>query len=206
MMRLLPLLLLLLLGCQQETKRAYIVGGVKETHQPMHSPYAKAIEEKASRVERAKIEAETKERIARIEMERDIALQKLKGNVDVTKAGLEKEVAIEEVDVKRTSLAQEQGYDMLKLYIVAGTIILAFLFFIWHTMKNRHERLKKQENELAAKMQIKEQEMKIELATRVLETISTGKLQPEQESHLIETLRHTVNSGARPEHRLEYKS
>lgn len=204
----LTIIMLLLTGCQQDNgqKRPYMVGGINKSEPPVHSPYARAVEDKATRIERAKIEADTQERIARIQMERDIALEQLKGNVDVTKAGLEKDVALEEVDVKRASLEQELGYDMIKLYIIGSTILLLFLFFIWHTMKNRHARLRMQENELSAKVQMKEQEMKIELATRVLETISTGKLAPEQESQLIDTLGAAVNKEAPPQHRLEYKS
>lgn len=180
--------LLLLAGCGEGTSKQqpYLIG------QNPKGPYASQIKERSEKIETAKIQAETQKEIAIINKERDIEVQKLISQTDVTKAGINKEVAIEEVAVKKDALEKEHEYSTALLWLIGTAVLLLFLFLFYYTGKNRKERLKKHEDELMAKLRMQEQEMKMKVAEKMLDSITSGKLSPEQETRLIEALEHTT--------------
>lgn len=175
-------------GCGEGTQRQqpYIMG------QNAKGPYAATTQAKSEKIETAKIEAESNEKIAKINMQRDIEVQKLKSSTDVTKATIEKEVAIEEAGNRKIALENEHSFSITLLYIVGIAMVLLFLFFLYYTGKNRKERLKKHEDELLFKLKSKEQELKVHMAEKMLDSIASGKLSPEQETRLIEALENTT--------------
>jgi uncharacterized protein YceK len=191
MKRVLPaaiLLLLLMSGCGDTTSRQqpYLLG------QKPSTPYAAQMKQRSDKIEAAKIEAEAQKEIARINKDRDIEVQKLISSTDVAKAGINKEVAIEEAAVKKSALEQEHDYGIKVLWLIGVALLLLFLFLFYHTGKNRKERLKKHEDELMAKLRLQEQEMKMKMAEKMLDSITSGKLSTEQETRLIEVLEHTT--------------
>jgi len=181
------LILIILAGCGEGNRQQpYLMG------QEPKGPYAARIQERSQAVETAKIKAETEKEIARINKERDIEVQKLISRTDETKAGLNKEVAIEEVKTKKAAIENEREYSSYLLLIVGAALVLLFFFLFYYTGKNRKERLKKHEDELLFKLRLQEQEMKMKMAEKMLDSITSGKLSPEQENRLIETLEHTT--------------
>lgn len=180
------LLALLIAGCGESTSKQqpYIMG------QNPNGPYA--TQERSEKIEAAKIQADTQKEIALINKERDIEVQKLISQTDITKAGINKEVAIEEVKTKKTALEKEHETSTYLLWLIGGVALLLFLFLFYHTSKNRKERLKRHEDELMAKLRMQEQELKMKMAEKMLDSIASGKLSPEQESRLIDALEHTT--------------
>lgn len=179
---------LLLAGCGDGTSRQqpYLMG------QKPHGSYATQIKQRSEKIETAKIEAQAQKEIALINKERDIEVQKLISETDVAKAGINKEVAIEEVAVKKTAIEKEHEYGTYLLWLFGAALLLLFLFLFYYTAKNRKERLKKHEDELMAKLRLQEQEMKMKMAEKMLDSITSGKLSPEQETRLIDALEHTT--------------
>jgi len=180
-------LVLLLAGCGEGSKQQpYLMG------QNPNGPYAAGIQARSEKVETAKIQADAQKEIARINKERDIEVQKLIAQTDVTKAGINKEVAMEEVETKKTAIEKKHEYSTHLLWLFGVALALIFLFLFYYTGKNRKERLKKHEDELMAKMRLQEQEMKMRMAEKMLDSLASGKLSPEQENRLIEALEHTT--------------
>lgn len=180
------LLALLIAGCGEGTSKQqpYLMG------QNPKGPYASS--ERSAKIETAKIRADAQKEIAVINKERDIEVQKLISRTDVTKAGINKEVAIEEVKTKKTAIEKEHETSTYLLWLFGGIVVLLFLFLFYYTGKNRKERMKRHEDELMAKLRMQEQEMKMKMAEKMLDSVTSGKLSPEQENRLIEALEHTT--------------
>ena len=181
-------ILLLLAGCGEGTSKQqpYLMG------QNPKGPYGAQIRARSDKVETAKIQAEAQKEIALINKERDIEVQKLIAQSDVTRAGINKEVAIEEVQTKRTAIEKEHEHVTYLLWLIGGALVMLFGFLFYYTGKNRKERLKVHEDELLYKLRLQEQEMKMKMAEKMLDSITSGNLSPEQENRLIETLEHTT--------------
>jgi len=179
---------LLLSGCGEGSgkQQPYLLG------QNPKGPYAANAQARSEKVETAKIQAQTQKEIAQINKERDIEVQKLISQTDVTKAGINKEVALEEVKTKQTAIEKEHESSNYMLVVIAIALTLLFLFLFYYTGKNRKARLKMHEDELMYKLRVQEQEMKMKMAEKMLDSITSGKLSPEQENRLIETLEHTT--------------
>jgi hypothetical protein len=181
--------ILLLAGCGENNRQQqpYLMG------QNPKGPYAVQARERSEKIETAKIQAETQKEIARINKERDIEVQKLISETDVTKADINKAVAMEEVQTKKTAIEKEHEYSSYLLLLFGAGLALLFFFLFHYTGKNRKERLKKYEDEMMYKLRLQEQEMKMKMAEKLLDSIGSGKLSPEQENRLIETLEHTTS-------------
>lgn len=180
------LALILLGGCGGDTKRQPHVLG-----QNPNGPYALQ-PAKSEKLETAKIEAETQKEIARINKSRDVEVQKLIYEGDIAKAGINKEIALKEVETKQAALEQEHTYSLYLLLLIGSALLLLFLFLFYYTNKNRRERMQKHQDELMLKLQLQEQEMKMKMAEKMLDSLTSGKLTPEQENRLIDTLEHTT--------------
>ena len=179
---------LLLAGCGEGSgkQQPYLMG------QNPNGPYGTNPQARSEKIETAKIQAQTQKEIALINKERDVEVQKLISQTDVTKAGINKEVAMEEVRTKKTAIEKEHESSNYMLVVIAGALTLLFLFLFYYTGKNRKARLKMHEEELMYKLRVQEQEMKMKMAEKMLDSIASGKLSPEQENRLIETLEHTT--------------
>jgi hypothetical protein len=180
--------LLLLGGCGEGSRQQqpYLMG------QNPKGPYGTQTQERSEKIETAKIQAQTQKEIARINKERDVEVQKLISQTDVTKAGINKEVAMEEVRTKKSAIEKEHESSLYVLIVIAAALTLLFLFLFYYTGRNRKARLKMHEDELMYKLRLQEQELKMKMAEKMLDSIASGKLSPEQENRLIETLEHTT--------------
>lgn len=179
---------LLLTGCGEGSRQQpYLMG------QNPKGPYAAQVQERSEKIETVKIQADAQKEIARINKERDIEVQKLISETDVAKADINKAVAMEEVQTKKTAIEKEYEYSTYLLLLFGAGLALLFFFLFYYTAKNRKARLKIHEEEMAYKLRVQEQEMKMKMAEKLLESIGSGKLSPEQENRLIETLEHTTS-------------
>ncbi len=190
MVRIVPHLLLTLLflaGCGDSSRQQpYLMG------QNPNGPYGTRAQEKSDKIETAKIQAEAQKEIAKINRDRDIEVQKLISQTDVQKADINKAVAMEEVQTKKTAIANEHESSTYILMLIGAALLLLFLFLFYYTGKNRKAKLKMHEDDLMYKLRVQEQEMKMKMAEKMLDSITSGKLSPEQENRLIETLENTT--------------
>jgi hypothetical protein len=191
MVRIVPALLLSILflaGCGDGSRQQqpYLMG------QNPNGPYGSRMQEKSDKIETAKIQADAQKEIAKINKDRDIEVQKLISQTDVQKADINQAVAMQEVQTKRTAIEKEHESSTYVLMLIGAALFLLFLFLFYYTGKNRKAKLKMHEDDLMYRLKAQEQEMKMKMTEKMLDSITSGKLSPEQENRLIETLEHTT--------------
>jgi large-conductance mechanosensitive channel len=196
-----PLFLLLFLAifflasCQESNNktRPYLYGTTNE-HKTVR--YNDAITEKR---ELAQIDAKTKEEIARIDMQKAIEVQKLKSSAEVQKATLEQNSSIEKAKINKEVALSEQALtkelhasdsSMQKWWLLAVIVgLIIVLFFIYLMVRKRHTlQMQLQNEKLEHEKQLKEQEMRMHMANKILDTLSSGKISQEQQNRLLNAL------------------
>ncbi|OQX59861.1 MAG: hypothetical protein B5M52_02035 [Helicobacteraceae bacterium 4484_230] len=209
-------LLFLLAGCNEDgfysNRSQPYIGGGNGGHKAAQNSDIKLIGgSKKEDVETARIKAEAEKEIARINMEKEVLIQKLKGATEVEKAGISKEIAEKQAEAARQKAVidkdiaikhdqtqrqiAQSSHEMQKwIILVAGLFLLGLIIFIFYnSSRNRKERLKMHKDRLDQELYLKEQEMRVKIAERVLDTIASGKLNPEQENRLIDNMAGSSN-------------
>lgn len=150
--------------------------------------YTVAGKNQNSAVTIATIEAETQKEIAKINKERDVALQKMEQETRLTELKTQNEMAVKEHNLSVFVQESEFAFKNSTL-LVAALSLIAFLALAFYIFKKRREdRLKMHEDELQKEMYIREKELQVKMAEKILDTIASGKLSEEREQHLLETL------------------
>ncbi len=194
--------ILFLGGCGNEYNHSKpIVPGATNTPPKIYGN--KPLVDHQSVIESAKIKAQTQKEIALINKERDIELQKLKKESELQKADINKEIAFKQSDTE--VVIMQHSISVQKIYV--GLIALAMLFTIIFTFyflqKRRKDRLKMHDDQIQKEMYLKDRELQAKMAERILDTLERGKLAPEQQSKLVETL--TQSTVVAPAVRIEDK-
>jgi hypothetical protein len=192
---LLPLLLLGLLGCQEGSKKTQpYIYGANTTKKIV--PYNNTLDTKR---ELAQIEAKSHEEIARINMQKEIEVQRLKNdavlhktqietNGSIQKAHLNKEVALSAQELSKE--LQESQSVMQKWWLLGALVSLIFILFFIYLMKQKRNalQLKLQNEKLEYEKQLKEQEMRMSMATKILDTLASGQISQEHQDRLLDAL------------------
>ncbi len=145
-----------------------------------------------SMIESARITAEKEKEIALINKQRDIALEQLKQDTNLQKADIEKAIEFKKRDTQ--IVMAEQTVSMQKNYLIllAMAIGIAMIFLFYFLQKRRSDRLKVHEDMLHKEMYLKDRELQAKMVERILDTLEKGALSSEQQTQLVETLRHNV--------------
>ncbi len=172
-------------GCgDNSTQNPYMMG---EKPADKKQVYTVSNQSKDSAVVIASIEGETQKEIAKINKERDVELQKLAQNTKLVEINAQNEIAVKEHNL--STFVQESDYAFKKsTLIVVSFALIAFLALaLYMFRKRREDKLKMHENELQKEMYIREKELQVKMAEKILDTIASGKLSKEREQHLLET-------------------
>ena len=155
-----------------DQKRVYTVSGQKAD----------------SAVTIAEIEAETQKEIAKINKERDLELQKVEEDTKRIELKTQNELALKEHNL--STFVQEGDYALKKstLIIIALSLTALFVLSFYIFKKRREDRLKMHQEELEKEMYLREKELQVKMAEKILDTIASGKLSKEDEQHLLSTL------------------
>ncbi len=178
--------LLFFTGCGDDTTQSPYMMGEKPAEQK--KVYTVSNTKSDSAVTIATIEAETQKEIAKINKERDVELQKLEQNTKLVEIKTKNAQADKEHNLSTFVQESEYAYKNSTLLVVSFALIalLALAFYIFR--KRREDRLKMHEDELQKEMYLREKELQVKMAEKILETIASGKLSKEREQHLLETL------------------
>ena len=191
-----------LLGCQEGSRHTvnYLGNPPQNTQRkPFEQSHALNLAQKRAEAlqkerelleqkkELAKIEAQTKEKIAKIGMKKEIEVQKLKNDSQIKTASMQKEVKISEQMLK-TKIAKEQN-EMQKWWLLGIALaLLIVLFFVYLMFKKRNEmQLQMAKERLEHERSLKEQELKVQMNMKLLETITSDKISPQHQERLILT-------------------
>ena len=178
-------LLLLVAGCNESSSQRPYIAGQKPVNAAA-SPYLKSSGDPAVKV--AEIEAESRKEIARIQKERDLELERIR---TVTKA---KEIdTLKEVELKKQETIGRQEANVNNRYntgIIIGSLFASVILgiLVYFLLKRREDRLKIHKETLEKELSLKEKELQVQMATKILDAVASGNLDKEDEKRLIETL------------------
>jgi len=188
---LLPIVVLIFVsGCGNENRQNPYMMGEKPSQKGKVYTVAKKKEESAIQI--ATIEAETQKEIAKINKERDIEIQKMEQDTKLAELKTHNEMAVKEHNL--STFVQESTFAFKNSTLIVGTlgsiILLALIFYIFR--KRREDKLKMHDDELQKEMFIREKELQVQMAEKILDAIASGKLSDEREQHLLEALDKTT--------------
>ncbi len=187
---LLFVVLLFVSGCGNDNRQnPYMIG---EKPADKKRVYTVTTKKKEMAVTIATIEAETQKEIAKINKERDVEIQKMEQETKLAELKTHNEMAVKEHNLSTFVHESEFAFKNSTLIVIAlGSItLLALIFYIFR--KRRADKLKMHEDELQKEMYIREKELQVKMAEKILDTIASGKLSEEREQKLLETLDKTT--------------
>lgn len=83
---------------------------------------------------------------------------------------------------------QDKQIKTYAIILLAGVLLLLSLLFFVYLNNRRKDKLKAYEDNMEKYFRAKENEAKLQIANKILDTISKGDLKPETESKLIASL------------------
>ena len=181
-------LLLMMAGCTVDEK----TGGfdVKEPAKPARTKYRTFISDE---------ELKTQKELALIEANKSIALSKIDAEARLRQLELEREKELALLREKERLLAIEHQRAMER-YMLIGGILLALLAgaaLLWYLDRRRKDKLRAYEDNLKKYFHQKENEARVKIAEKILDTVASGELGLEQKTRLIEAL-HGPVAGTPP--------
>ena len=132
---------------------------------------------------------------AALDTKKEIELSKIKSDIEKEKLQIQKQKILSQNIEKDLmySLKKQDSQNTLstqKYLIIFGSILIIIFSFAIYTYYNnrRKDKLRAYEDNLNKYFREKENQTKIEIASKILDTISSGKLNQEQENRLISAL------------------
>ena len=167
------------------TQQPYLIGQKPADQKRVYTVSGQKVD---SAVTIAEIEAETQKEIAKINKERDLELQKVEEDTKRIELKTQNELALKEHNL--STFVQEGDYALKKstLIIIALSLTALFVLSFYIFKKRREDRLKMHQEELEKEMYLREKELQVKMAEKILDTIASGKLSKEDEQHLLSTL------------------
>ena len=139
----------------------------------------------------AEIKLKNKELDAKLEIQR----KELNTKKELELAKIDKELKKEEILIKKEKITSKNielnsENEIKKLTLILSAIVIILIsvgLFIYFTNR-RKDKLKAYEDNLEKYYRQKEQDAKVKIANKIIDTISSGKLSSEQENKLLSTL------------------
>ena len=130
------------------------------------------------------------EKVAKIEQTKALEEIRLQKKLEKEQLALQQKQRLEQMRID-SELARAKNELQLKQTIIAmaALLLLIIAFFIYYYFKRRREdKLIAYKDNLEKYFRTKENESRVKIAEKILDTISSGKLAPEHEAKLIEVL------------------
>ena len=177
-------------GCGNDNRQNPYMMGQKPSQKA--KIYTVSSKPKSSEVTIATIEAETQKEIAKINKERDLEIKKMEEKTKLIELKTQNEMAIKEHNLSTFVQESTFAFKNSTLIIAALSFFMFMALVIYIFRKRREDKLKMHEDELQKEMYLREKELQVKMAEKILDTIASGKLSEEREQHLIEALDKTT--------------
>jgi len=141
-------------------------------------------------------ELKTQKELALIEANKSIALSKIDAEARLRQLELEREKELALLREKERLLAIEHRQAMER-YLILGAVALLLLIgaaLLWYFDRRRKDKLRAYEDNLQKYFHQKENEARIKIAEKILDTVASGELGLEQKTKLIEALHGPVTA------------
>ncbi len=184
--------LFLLSGCNNSSSRSqpYISGSHLDPNNRTNT---------SVQVVTAKIDSTKEQEIAKINMQKEIEIQRLKNESIIREASIKKELEIQrsnllkEVEIAKNETQKQMQKENSKmqywwLFAIASLILVILLFIYLSVRRGRKDKLTIHHEQLEQELHLKEQEMKLKIAEKMLDTLASGNLSEKNEEILINSL------------------
>ncbi len=185
---LLLIALFVTVGCGDNNRQSPYIMGEK----PAEQKRVYSVENKNSAVTIAGIEAETQKEIAKINKERDVELHKIEQDTRLIELKSQNAIADKEHNLSAFVSESEAAFKNSSLIVIVLTIFSLLALTLYIFRKRREDRLKMHEDEMQKELYIREKELQVQMAGKILDTIASGQLSPEREQYLLEALDKTT--------------
>ena len=135
-------------------------------------------------------ELKTKKELAQIEAQKEIALQKIGRESELKALALRQKRELALLREKERLLAVEHR-QVMQRYLLIGALLLLLLaggVLLWYFDRRRRDKLRAYEDNLKKYFHQKENEARLKIAEKILDTVASQDLGIEQKSRLIEAL------------------
>ncbi len=139
-------------------------------------------------------ELEAQKELARIEANRSVELEKISSAAKLKQLELQKRAELELIREKERMLKIEHEQAMER-YTLLGAIMLLLLAgvaLLWYFDRRRKDKLRAYEDNLKKYFHQKENESRVKIAEKILDTVASKDLSGEQRAKLIEALHGTA--------------
>ena len=178
-----PILMLLLFiqGCDSDLFNKKKLDSLNAENEKLKTSIAAQKEQLKTELEKEKLNKQT-----------ELQKEQLKTQAEIKKAQIEAKRQKElELIRQKTLLEQEKQKKELLVYLMllAALLMLIISFFIYlHFKRKREDKLRAYEDNLKKYFLLKENEMKLQMAQKILETIEKSSLSSEDQKKLIAVL------------------
>jgi len=182
-------LTIFLTGCSESKEKPRLINQTSKKNyaNEILSSYSKSSQKDA------KIQKE----IALINMKKDIEKEKIKAQKEMNIAKIQKEKEIEKSRLQLEAKKEENSITKLSIAIFS-VLGFSFLILLYILVKRHHEtKIAIEKEKLKTQKEMKEKEIKAQMASKIIDAMASGKLTKEQEEKLL-----TLASG---KNILEYK-
>ena len=140
--------------------------------------------------ERDMAEINMKKELASIDREKEYELAKLDSKLQMQRLLLEKELALEQFKQDNLIRESEEAISQQRYLLFYATVIIIILAgAIYYFMKRRREdKLRAYNDNLEKYFQNKQNDSRVKIAEKIIDTIATGKLNSQQEAQLIQAI------------------
>ncbi len=145
-------------------------------------------------LERSKTQAQKEVELARIKAKQALELQKIEQAYKLKELELKKQKELLELQNQKYLAEREIALkkQLLIYSLIAFTVLLIAILVVLYFYKKRRDKLIAYHDNLEKYFRMKENEAKIAIANKIIDTIAEGKLTPEQEQRLLGVLKGDV--------------
>ncbi len=142
-------------------------------------------------LQRSKSEAQKEIELAKIKAKQSLELQKIEQTYKLKELELEKQKEL--LELQNQKYIAQRELELKKQFLIFSllgllAIILAILI-IFYFYKKRKDKLIAYHDNLEKYFRLKENEAKVAIANKIIDTIAEGKLSPDQEQRLLGVLK-----------------
>jgi len=175
-------------GCDNDikSKQPYVIGHTNNYATESRTQHITAIQT-------AKLKAQTQKEIALINKQRDIEVETLKQNSSITKANITKDVEFKKSDTEIVMMGQTLELQKINSILIVVLLLIISLLLFYFLHKRRKDKLKMHQDAIDKELYMKDRELQAQMAHRLLDTLESKNLTPEQEARLIDTIAKTTD-------------
>ena len=190
-------ILLSVTGCELDIFNDKELTALKEENRKLQLAKLKMESNRSLIIDEKQLVYQNKENLAKIEIERDLAKMNqvkeleslhLQNAIDKERLGIEHKNTQAQL-ILDAKLAVARDKQELKLYLIgfAALLLLIISFFVFYYFKKRREdKLRAYTDNLDKYFRAKENDARVKIAEKILDTISSGNLDSGHEARLIE--------------------